>query len=397
MLSNPTPTFAQYTTAESTGKQPLLSRLALLAVLLFIFLIPWGDGVKDGLPALTGVLSFGLAGMMFVSLGSHRNYSFFHIFVLFLWSWALLTTMWTPVTETGLNIATTLVQIMLLPFLFTLVISTKTRLIYAYQSYVLGNIIGSSIIIYNYLNGIESPYYNRYGIQNIETDILGIILALSVPMAAYLDAKRTKLRYVNMLAIPIIFYAIFLTGTRTASIVAMLGIAYWLFSYRNAPMKIKAAIMVMAVISVAIILTFAPKASLDRALSSGKSISSGTLNYRTVIWKGSLAQWEKAPIVGTGLGSLGFVLNKEHVNYSGAHNAYIEILTEGGAIGLALYLLLFSSLFYYILQTPLSEKSFLLALFLVVAVSQTAQHTHLLKETWFALTMIAIHARLFAK
>jgi hypothetical protein len=60
--------------------------------------------------------------------------------------------------------ALTDVQLVLMIFMFTLVIQTKDNIRMAYQAYVLGNLVGSGIIIYNYLHGIESPYYNRYGI-----------------------------------------------------------------------------------------------------------------------------------------------------------------------------------------------------------------------------------------
>jgi hypothetical protein len=60
--------------------------------------------------------------------------------------------------------ALTDVQLVLMIFMFTLVIQTKDNIRMAYQAYVLGNLVGSGIIIYNYLHGIEPPYYNRYGI-----------------------------------------------------------------------------------------------------------------------------------------------------------------------------------------------------------------------------------------
>jgi O-antigen ligase len=194
------------------------------------------------------------------------------------------------------------------------------------------------------------------------------------------------------MAMPLIFYAIFLTGTRTGSIVAMLGIFYWLFAKRHASLRIKATIAVFFGIAMIGIFTFAPKASVDRILSAGKSISSGTLNYRTVIWSGTIAQWKQHPIAGIGTGGLGYGLSHEHISYNAAHNAYLELMAENGAIGLTLYLLMYVSLLYYLLQIRLDEKAFLFALLLVVMVSQLTLHTHGRKETIFAFSMVAIHA-----
>ena len=279
-------------------------------------------------------------------------------------------------------------------FMFTLIIQTKKDIDLAYQAYVLGNIAGSGIIIYNYLNGIESPYYNRYGIKNIETDQLSVLLAIAMPMAAYLSTrhKHWLLKLFNIMAMPLIFYAIFLTGTRTGSIVGMLGIFYWVFANRKASVMIKAGIVIFFVMAIIGILSFAPKASVDRILSAGKSISSGTLNYRTVIWSGTLEQWKEDPITGVGIGGLGYGLSHEHISYRSAHNTYLELLAENGAVGLMIYLLMYTALIYYLLQTKLDDKSFLLSLLMTVIISQLTLHTHANKETVFVFSIIAIHA-----
>ncbi len=369
-------------------------KLTLYLVLIFIFLIPWGDGLWDGLARLFGIASFGMAGLILILEGTHRNYSYFHLFVLLFWGWVLLSVAWSPDFYEGKTMASRAIQVMLLPFLFTIVIINKKSILQAYQSYVAGNVVGSSIIIYNFLSGIQSPYYNRYTIQNYETDLMSIILALAIPMAAYLASQLEKKwqRLFNLFAMPLIIFAIFLTGTRTGSIVAIIGIMYWLFTHRKASLTVKLSILGVIIVSIVTVASFAPKASIDRVFSAKKSLKSGNLNSRTLIWKSSLEQWKKQPIVGTGLGGLGFVLSKKHVNFNAAHNTYIHLLTENGLIGLTLYLLLLISVLYYILQTPLNDKAFLLSLFMVLVVSQLTLHTQIQKETWFAFTMLVIHA-----
>lgn len=374
----------------------IINNTSLVIVLLFIFLIPWGDSIRDGLPATVGAVSFAFLMLLLITEGTHRNYSPYHFMVIAFWIWALISVMWTYDYGTGTEVAKRALQIMILPFVFSIIITSKSRLLFAYQSFVLGNSVGSVIIISNFLNGIQSLYYNRYGISNLEPDLLGIMLASSIPIAAYLNNtyKSRWLKNFNLFAIPLIIYAIFLTGTRTATLMSILGLAYWLFSQRNASIKIKLGILFTFLVTILLILNFVPKASLERAYSSGESISSGSLNYRTVIWSASIEQWKKSPIVGTGLGGLKYALNKERVNFSGAHNAYIEILTETGIVGLTLYLVLIFIIFYHIFQCPFAELVFLLTLLIVILMSQIVQHSHYQKETWFALTMIVIHAQL---
>lgn len=377
----------------------LIHRFALISVLIFIFLIPWGDGLWDGLARIFGIVSFGLAGLLLVTKGTHTSYTFYHLFVILFGVWVIFTVIWTPDMDRGTELAPRVFQIMLLPFLFTLIIDKKASLLLAYQSYVAGTLVASSIIFYNYLNNIQSPYYNRYTVQNIETDQMSIILALAIPMAAYLASVHQNkwLRIFNMLAIPYIIYAIFLTGTRTGSVVAIIGVGYWLFTHRNASLRIKASILIVFITSIIAILSFAPKASVDRVFSTGKSLKSGNLNSRTFVWKASIKEWKKSPIFGVGLGGLGHVLSKNHINYREAHNTYIHLMTENGIIGLTIYLLILLNIFYLVLQTRISEKVFLLSLLMVILVSQLTLHTQIQKETWFALTMLVIHALLSIK
>jgi len=390
---------AQFTPQEVSNPYGLIHKIATIAVLSFIFLIPWGDGVWDGLPRIFGILAFGFSLLLFITKGTHRNYSFYHLFVILFGSWVILSVVWSSDLASGIEMSKRMFQIILLPILFTLVLVSKNNQLMAYQSYVIGDLVASSIILYNYLNGIGSPYYNRYTITNIETDLMSIILALAIPMAAYLATKHQKkwLKILNIVAIPIIIFAIFLTGTRTGSIVALIGVAYWLFTQRKASLKIKTVMIFVFILSIIAIFSFAPKASVDRIFSTGKSIKTGTLNSRTMLWDASITQWKNSPVLGTGLGSIHYVLTKRHLNYDGVHNTYLHLLTENGIIGLTLYLLIILSVLYYILQTPLDEKVFLLSLLMVILVSQIALHTQIQKETWFALTMLAIHAHSFRK
>lgn len=390
-----TQNYSQQKSLSNSLQDGPIYKVSLYSVLFFIFLIPWADGYSDGLVRVFGIIAFGVASLYFVTAGTHKNYSYYHFLVLVFWLWMFISVAWTPNLERGLMMAPRVFQLMLLPFLFTLIIINRKSIIMAYQSYVLGNVVGSSIIIYNYLNGIESPYYNRFTIQNIETDTMSIILALAIPMAAYLTSilQNKWGRIINTLIIPLIIFAIFLTGTRTGSIVAIIGIMYWLFTHRKASIKIKTSIVIVFLLSSVVVISFAPKASVDRIFSTGKSLKSGNLNYRTVIWSASFSQWKNSPVIGTGLGGLGSVLSREHVNYNAAHNTHLQILTENGIVGVLIYLLLELSVLLLILHTPqFSEKVFLITLFMSLIVSQLTLHTHIQKETWFAFTMLVIHA-----
>lgn len=384
---------------ENTHESGLISKISLYSTLLFVFLIPWGNGVYDGFVRIFGILAFGVAILYLITYGIKKNFTFFHFFVVILWSWVILSVAWTSNLEEGKTMAPRIFQIMFLPFLLTLIINNNKRVFLAYQSYVLGTIVASLIIIYNLINGIESAYYGRYTVQNTETDSMSIILVLAVPIAAYLGAntKKNVLKAMYTLSIPLIIFAIFLTGTRTGSIVSMVGVLYLFYTYRKSSLKIKGVFFIVGIASLIAVLTLAPKASVDRVFSAGKSLQSGDLNNRTIVWTASLDQWKKSPVIGTGLGGLGDVLSRKHVNYKAAHNTHIHLLTENGLIGFFIYLLIELTIVLAILHSPPEDRVYLFTLLMSVIISQLTLHTHIFKETWFVLTMIIIHSGLASK
>ena len=380
---------------NQTQSSGLIPGIALFMTLFFIFSIPWGNAVWDGLTRIIGLVAFGFVALAIITHGTRSKFNIFHLFIALFAAWILITLVWSPDLVSGKILLTTTLQLLMVAFLVTLIIDDKRhRMLFFYQSYVLGNLAGSGIIIYNFMNGIESKYYGRFAIPTLDIDGQSIMLTLAIPMAAYLVTQYSNrwIKILYVLAIPTLIFAIFLTGTRTASIVAIIGLAYWLFTYRKASFRIKATFLILFVTTIVMVFSLAPQFTIDRILSSAESIKSGTLNYRTVIWGASLEQWKQAPLVGNGIGSLGYMLSIKHVEYDSAHSTYIHILTENGLIGLTLYLLLIITILYYIMQTPFSEKAFLLSLLMIILVSQITQHTHFHKETWFALTMLAIHA-----
>lgn len=385
----------------SSITQPPMSfihRLTWSFLLLMIFFIPWGEGIYDGLARVIAMPTLGLTLVMVVLEGSHRNFSAFNLFALLLAFWYLVGIWWTPEVEWGMEILKTYIMLILMSFMFTYLINSEYKFRWAYQAYVLGTIAATGVIFSNYLNGITGPYYNRYTVENIETDNMAIILALGIPMAVWLytQYQSNLAKLINVLFIPIIFYGIFLTGTRTGLVTGMIGIMYLAFTQRKASFNLKMIYFGGAISLAVAVVSLAPKASVERIFSLGKSLKSGDLNYREVIWQHSLSAWADHPVLGNGTGSLGNVLNAYHVEFKWAHNAYVQILTENGLVGLVFYLLMLASLLYYALKCKIDTKIFLLTLWVTIAVSQLTLHSQNLKEIWFVWSVIGAHGFYFS-
>ena len=396
-------TTASFTPHEpySTGRPRMgvVHKITWYLLLLMIFLIPWGEGVYDGLAKVVAMPTLGLSLVMLVLEGTHRNYSMFNLFAVILGGWYLVGIWWSPIPEYSTDILKTYIMLILMSLMFTYLISDEYKFRGAYQAYVCGCYMATGIIFYNYLNGIEGPYYQRYTVEHIETDNMAILLAFGIPMGVWLytQAKHWSIKVLNLSSVPIIFYGIFLTGTRTGLVCGTIGLMYLAFTQRKASFNLK-MIYTGVVIGAAVgVVSLAPAASVERIFSIGEAVASGNLNYREVIWQHTLSAWADNPILGSGTGALGHALNPYHVNFEWAHNAYLQILGENGIIGLAIYLLMVGSLLYYALKCQIETKFFLLTLWFTIFISQMTLHSQNLKEVWFVWSVIGVHGYYYSK
>ena len=374
-------------------KMSFVHRLAWYCLLLMVFLIPWGEGLYDGAAKFMALPTIALSFVMVILEGTHRRFFAFNFFALLLGVWYLIGVWWAPDLEWAKEIVKTYVTLVIMSFMFTYLISSEYKFRWIYQSYVLGALTATGIIFNNYLNGITGPYYNRYTVENIETDNMAILLSFGIPLAVWLYTQYQQwwLKLFNVVAIPIIFYGIFLTGTRTGLVTGMLGMMYLAFTQRKASFNLK-LIYVGVVIGVAVaVISLAPPESVERIFSIGKALQTGDLNHREVLWAKSLSVWLDNPILGNGTGSLGYVLNPLHEDFKWAHNAYVQVLAENGLIGLLIYLAMIGSLLYYITKCGIENQFFLFTLWITIAISQMTLHSQNLKEVWFIWSLIGIH------
>ena len=380
-------------------KMGVVHRVTWYCLLLMIFLIPWGEGVYDGLAKVVAMPTLGLSLVMLVLEGTHRNYSLFNLFAVILGVWYLVGIWWSPIPVESTDILKTYIMLILMSLMFTYLISDEYKFRGAYQAYVIGCFIATGVIFYNYLNGIEGPYYQRYTVENIETDNMAILLAFGIPMGVWLytQARHWTVKAINLTAIPIIFYGIFLTGTRTGLVCGTIGLMYLAFTQRRASFNLK-LIYVGIVIGLAVaVVSLAPKSSVERIFSIGEAVASGDLNHREVIWQHTLSVWAENPLLGSGTGALGHALNPYFLNFKWAHNSYVQILGENGIIGLAIYLMMIFSLLYYALKCQVETKFFLLTLWFTIFISQMTLHSQNLKEVWFVWSVIGVHGYYYSK
>ncbi|MBD2199683.1 MULTISPECIES: O-antigen ligase family protein [Calothrix] len=106
---------------------------------------------------------------------------------------------------------------------------------------------------------------------------------------------------------------------------------------------------------------FVPETLFSRLQSTGSEITSGDLNGRLIIWREGLASFLKHPFLGVGLGAIRTTNSLGKV----AHNSFISVLVEVGAIGLLLFLAIFLLVCYLASRQPKVHSMFWLTLLII--------------------------------
>jgi O-antigen ligase len=272
---------------------------------------------------------------------------------------------------------------------------TEDRQLSPLQAYVLGSYVSAISTIYSYVTRTGDNLglvEGRYAASGFNENELGIILALSLAMSCYLLAKNAGPRPVWLLHIPVCGLAICLTGSRgsfIAAIVALFMFPLGLGSVCKAQRKF--AVLAFSLVAAAGIV-FVPRSTWDRLGTIRGEISEGTLTKRTYIWAAGLDVYREHPLGGVGAGAFGAsVYSRLDIPYV-AHNSYLSVLVETGAVGAILFAALLMGLFRSAAQLPKLESRAWIILLLTWAVavfSVTWEHR---KPTWFLFGLLIAQA-----
>lgn len=172
---------------------------------------------------------------------------------------------------------------------------------------------------------------------------LGLILPIAFALALFLKKGQKRLLALCFLA----FAALLLTFSRGGyfGIIAA-GLVVLLLAQRFLVAK-KRRIVLAGLILALFILVFFARPALVR-LASSFSVSEGSSAGRLAIWQGSFKIFLAHPVLGVGLGNYPKEVNPQALYRSPitSHNLYLDIASETGIFGLAIWLfLIFGSLY----------------------------------------------------
>ena len=371
----------------------MIRKIARVFAYLFVFSIPWENALVVGESSITRTIGIGAAGVWILSLffekkirKPHRMYFFALLFVI----WNLMNVYWTKDMDITIQRIKTYTQLILFSFVIWDMVNTPREFRTVMQFFVLGSYVSIFSLFVNFFNDQEAyAYSSRFTGAQLNANDLGVILAMSLPMAWFLIIGNGKPKInvqslVNILFIPAAFVAIILTGSRTALLVSIPFALYLTYTLLHSNPKVLVAVLSVQLVLFLVVFPLVPTATLQRLGTIGDSISEADLGGRVGLWYRSLESFTHHPLLGTGSGS-----NKSVIG-AVSHNTFISVLSEQGVIGFSIFVLFLLSALTALLEKR-NEFSGLMAVVLLIwflSVNTLTWEYH--KVTWLLMTFTII-------
>jgi O-antigen ligase len=375
-----------------------LHRLAFGLLWLFIFSVPWEEeAVLPQHMAMSHIVGaavavFGLLAC--IQRKRVRRLQTAHYLAAALVCWAALSYNWSIAPDlTSVRVAS-YAQLLFMVWLIWEFAGSAERQTSLLAAYVLGAWVAALSTIYQFVTGTgRNPGVidGRYTSGANENE-LGIILALGLGMACYLLGTAKRFRAVWLVSVPVLLVGILLTGSRGSMIST--GIAFLLFPLSigrfSRSVKVTGGIALLAMMGAGALLL--PATTWDRVQSIPEELSKGTLTKRTYIWAAGREVYREHPIVGVGAGAFeASVYRQLDIAYV-AHNSYLSVLVELGAVGLILFVTLLAALASSAWNMPKPARSAWIILLLTWAVAVSSVTWEHRKPTWFIFAMVIAQA-----
>ncbi len=173
-----------------------------------------------------------------------------------------------------------------------------------------------------------------------------LLLPITLSIFIFLTVKKSRLESYIYLAIAV-FLSFILVFTYTRGAYVALLLIFILIGL----LKFRKFLMVAALSLLALYIVVLP--FQERFNTIFQANPYGSISWRIGLYRDSFSYVMESPVIGQGVGLAETIISKNRDFRLGAaqpHNDYIRLALDGGAIGVALYLILISALFYELIK-----------------------------------------------
>jgi O-antigen ligase len=372
-----------------------MRKITYWATLALIFMIPWEDSISiatsspdqpSSLPRLVGLAVAGLWFMTILMEGRIQKFHAFHALTLLFFLWSIATYLWTTTPADTYERVKTYAQIYILILIIWEIFRKPDELKVGVQAYVLGAFVPIASELNNYIRGTVAVNYEvRYSATGVNAVDLTIFLLMALPAAWYLFKHPINrfLKYVNLAYLPLSVFTVLLTGSRTSLFAVIPAAIYIAWPKRLTTTRIIAMLLLLAA-SIFIFQAILPTGVIERLSSVFTSIGSADIGGRVGLWVETAAIFLKHPFVGSGSGSLSFLIG------TFSHQTFLSVLAETGLIGFILFCIVLVYIFSQLLRLPKGYIGLWVSTFFIWLIGVLSLSFEFRKITWLFFSFMII-------
>ena len=376
-----------------------IQKIAYWLALFLIFTIPW-EGVLEfeilgTMSQVAGLLLGGIWIIKIIANAKIRRPHVFHIVFAAFAIWHFLSLFWTIDFDKSMVRYHTYLQLFILAYIIWDLFRSERSIKGGLQAYVLGAWVSIGSLIFNYLSGTKATYF-RYSATGFDSNNIGIILAIGIVIAWYLNSDKSKtgmwniLKFLNYIYLPLAIFGILLTGSRAALITAGFSFIYVIGSADQLKISTRIIMYLFIVSATYGVFTLIPEGIVDRLSTTIDSVSNADLGGRVAIWRASLDVIEQYPILGVGTNAFPSATELGKA----AHNTYLSILAEVGIIGFGLFTIAIVIALIGAIKHPENERKFWIALLITLALGILTLNWAHRKPTWLIPSLLVASANI---
>ena len=370
-----------------------MRRIAHVALVALVFVTPWEDSAVipaiGTLSKIVGLIAAVLYLLSLVAAGGSRRAGPFQFAMVTFVGWATASLFWTADVDAGMAKVLTFAQLCVMTWMIWDLDRSESAHRDLLQAYVVGaymSVIGTFIA---YATGAAFST-NRYAAAGFDPNYLGIALVIGVPFAAQLTYEDTgRVRGLINAAYPAFAtIAVVLTASRTSIIALGITLLALPSVFRRSPMSRRVLLICGVGVLAFGVEAVVPSGALARLETLSMVLQNRSVGGRADIWHAGREIVEDHPIFGIGVGSFARVAGTKIGDPMVAHNTFLSITAEEGAIGTIVFLWMLFLAAKYVRALPRGEAlthALALAALVIGMLTLTMEHK---KVVWLTLAIV---------
>lgn len=374
-----------------------MTSLAYAALWIFIASVPSAN-VAGGatISRFAGMLALALTLLSVMMSGQLRRWDRFHVIAFLFVVWAgcgllILNTLGSLPDEGLLENQRkfwTFVQLLVATWMIWELAPSRRHQIGLLTAYVLGASVTAFNTIMMYRKGADLA--GRFAAGGGDPNDVAMNLALALPMAWYLGMTYHQPipRWFCRAYLPLGVVALGLTGSRGGMVAMIVALLIVPLSITKLSAGRRAIAIMLLCVSAAAGVRYVPETLLQRLAETRTQVQEGNFTGRVGIWRAGVVAFAERPLMGYGTAGFPVAVKPYTTVPRVAHNSFLSVLVEEGAVGFVLFTMMFVAVFRAVLGLPSMERRFALVLLATLGVAMLPLTWEAEKAVWVILAIL---------